>query len=66
MTPATLQSPADTKAVTLQQPEYEPSLLDPCTCRRDGAPCKVCKLWDLHLGWLEGKPTQKDSVGGEL
>ena len=36
--------------------EVEPSLLDPCTCMRDGKHCRVCRLWDRRLGWLDGSP----------
>lgn len=33
-----------------------PSLLDPCTCMRDGAPCPVCVQWNRHLAWFESRP----------
>lgn len=31
-------------------------MLDPCTCRRDGAPCQVCKTRDKHIAWFEARP----------
>lgn len=43
-------------AGTLALAPAEPSLLDPCTCLRDDQPCRVCDLWDRHIGWLEARP----------
>lgn len=40
--------------------EAEPSLLDPCTCMRDGKPCRVCRLWDRHIAWFEARPAQDE------
>lgn len=36
--------------------EVEPSLLDPCTCLRDGKHCRVCRLLDKHIAWFEARP----------
>ena len=36
--------------------EPEPTLLDRCTCLRDGKHCRVCRLWDKHLAWFEARP----------
>jgi hypothetical protein len=42
--------------------EVEPSLLDPCTCLRDGKPCRVCRLWDRHIAWFEARPEPNETV----
>jgi hypothetical protein len=39
----------------------EVDLLDPCTCMRDGKPCRVCLLWDEHLSWLDGRPGSENA-----
>ena len=36
--------------------EPAPTLLDHCTCLRDGKHCRVCRLWDKHIAWFEGRP----------
>jgi hypothetical protein len=54
MTPQTLPQPVG-------EAKPEPSLLDPCTCMRDGNPCRVCRLWDRHLAWLESRPEPESS-----
>lgn len=53
-----------TGSAELPQPlvpaEVRPSLFDPCTCLRDGSPCRTCRLWNRHLAWFEGRPDPED------
>lgn len=37
------------------------SLLSPCTCMRDGKPCRACRLWDRYMQWLDVRPTGADA-----
>lgn len=48
-------APAIDKRLAMVQ-AAEPTLLDPCTCLRDGKHCRVCRLLDKHIAWLEARP----------